>query len=89
MSGVSDLVSNHDLSTEEMLQAIADIIPLGWEYPDVSCARITLNGREFATDNFKETIWKLSETIAIYGTPCGAVDVCYMEQKPEADEGPF
>ena len=41
------------------------------------------------TENFKETIWKQTASIMIHGEQRGAVEVCYLEEMPENNEGPF
>jgi GAF domain-containing protein len=41
------------------------------------------------TNNFKETSWKQSRDIALRGERIGIVEVCYLEEKPVTDEGPF
>ncbi|MEW6571642.1 MAG: ATP-binding protein [Nitrospirota bacterium] len=59
------------------------------DIPKIICAYITLGDREFRTANFKETIWKQESSISVYGNPIGTVGVCYLEERPLADEGPF
>ena len=66
-----------------------DLIPPAFQYPDITCARITFEGGEFATDGFRETPWKQSSDIVISGETVGTVDVCYLEEMPVMDEGPF
>ena len=55
---ISRLVEKRKLSLDEILQGIVDLIPPAWQYPDITCAKINLNGKEFKTHNFKETIWQ-------------------------------
>ncbi len=86
---ISSLVEKPDVSLDEILQDIVDIIPPSWQYPEVTCSRILLNGKEYETENFKETNWKQSSDIFIYGDLLGSLEVCYLEEKPEIDEGPF
>jgi len=74
---------------DEIIQGIADLIPASWEYSDITCARITFKGREYKTGNFNETAWKQSANISVFGEKAGFVEVCYLQAKPAADEGPF
>ena len=39
--------------------------------------------------NFKNTRWKLSRGITVNNEQVGTLEVCYLEEKPELDEGPF
>ena len=41
------------------------------------------------TDNFRETRWKQSADINVHGNNVGSVEVYYLEERPDADEGPF
>lgn len=56
--GISDLVEKRGISLEGILQGTVDLIPQSWQYPDITCARITLEGQEFRTENFRETHWR-------------------------------
>jgi len=87
--GISSLVEKPGVSLEEIIQGTVDLIPPSWQYPEVTCARLTLQGKEYKTRNFRETAWRQSSDIAVAGEPAGCVEVCYLEEKPESDEGPF
>jgi len=87
--GISDLVEEKGALLEEILQGTVDLIPPAWKYPEVTCARITLDDQEFTTENLRETNWKQSSDLVVYGDYVGAVEVYYLEEKPESDEGPF
>ncbi len=76
-------------SLEDILQETVDLVPPAWHHPETTCSRIVIEGKEFRTNNFKETEWKQSEDIEVKGTIVGAVEVYYLEKKPELDEGPF
>jgi PAS domain S-box-containing protein len=87
--GIANLVEQKDLLLEEILQGTVNLIPPSWQYPEITCARIILHGREWKTNNFRETIWKQSCDIKVHGEPSGVLEVYYLEEKPEIDEGPF
>ncbi len=87
--GVSKLLENPDVSLEGVLQETVNLIPPAWRYPEITCARILFEKREFKTKNFNETPWKQSAEIRMYGKKVGAVEVYYLEQNPTLDEGPF
>ncbi len=74
---------------EEKLENIVHLLPSGWQYPEIACARITLEGKEYKTDNFKETPWKQASEIIIHDERIGTVEVYYLEEKPVSEEGPF
>ena len=86
---ISRVLDRHDISLEENLELIAEVLPPAWHYPEITCARITFDGRKFTTENFKETIWRQASEIIVHGEQVGVVEVYYLEEKPELDEGPF
>jgi PAS domain S-box-containing protein len=86
---ISGIVEKSGIPLEEIIQKIVDIIPSFWQYPEIACSRIILEGREWRTINFRETIWKQTNDIIIHGKRMGILEVFYMEEKPERDEGPF
>lgn len=87
--GISALVFRPGTSLEEILQGTADLIPPSWQYPGITCARIVLEDHEFKTENFRETAWRQASDIKVRGERTGSVEVCYLEEMVESDEGPF
>jgi len=87
--GISRLVEQENTSLDDILQGVVDLIPPAWQYPEVTCARISLRSKEFKTPNFVETEWKQTEPIAVNGRRTGTVEVHYLEARPFAFEGPF
>ena len=86
---ISKLRERTDFSLEDILQAILDLIPPAWQYPEITCARIIFNGSEFTTTNYKHSRWKLARDIMVYSERIGTLEVCYLEEKSELAEGPF
>jgi two-component system, LuxR family, sensor kinase FixL len=86
---ISSLVERKGASLDEILQGTVDIIPEAWQYPDITGSRIVLEKRIFKTGNFKETPWVQSQSIVVQGIEIGSLDVCYLQDKPQRDEGPF
>lgn len=87
--GIAALVEEPGISLSALLQRIIDLIPAAWQYPEVTCASISLEGEEFKTKNFRETPWKLVSGIKVEGREVGMLQVHYVEERPQADEGPF
>ncbi|MDD4857016.1 MAG: response regulator [Candidatus Krumholzibacteria bacterium] len=86
---ISQLIDNQDRTQDQMLQEALDVLPSGWQYQDITCARIVLEHQEFRTRNYRETIWKLSRGIFVQGKLIGGLEVCYLEERADAAEGPF
>ncbi len=86
---ISKLVEKPGVSLDEILQGTTETIPPSWQYPEVTCARIVLDGQEFKTERFRETPWRQTSDITMHGQRVGTVEICYLEERPEVDEGPF
>jgi len=86
---IFDFCDKYDIFEEGALQVVVDLISTAWQYPLITTARIILKGNEVKTQDFKETIWKQTAEIIVMDEQIGTVEVCYLEEKPESDEGPF
>jgi len=86
---IGEIVEKPGILLKDILQETAEIIPQSWRYPEICEARITLHGQTFQTTNFTRTKWCLSNNLFINGVVSGEVTVCYREEKPTRDEGPF
>ena len=89
LHAVTKLTAESRGSVDERLKAAVDLIPPGWQYPEITCACITCDGGQFATPGFRTTPWMQSADILVGGAVVGRIEVCYLEEKPSSDEGPF
>jgi two-component system, sensor histidine kinase and response regulator len=89
MFGISKLIEQKETTPDKVFMESVKLIPLGWHYPDVTCARIKIGKQEFKTDNFRASKWKQSADITVSRKIVGTLEVCYLKKKPELDEGPF
>jgi hypothetical protein len=78
-----------DFSLDAVLQAVIDFIPPALQYPEIACARLIFGKYEIKTKNFIDTQWKISREITVADKWAGTLEVCYLEEKPELEEGPF
>ena len=86
---ISNLIEKPGTSLEDIAQGAVDLIPPSWKYPEITCARLILEGREFRTENFRETVWGQTSHIIVHGEQMGTLEVYYLEERPEEYEGPF
>ncbi|MFW6123602.1 MAG: PAS domain S-box protein [Acidobacteriota bacterium] len=86
---VSELSSKADLSLKDLLQKSVELIPSAWHYPDITCARIVVENKQYESKKFKKTKWSQSEDIKVAGKKLGSIEVCHLEEKPELNNGPF
>ncbi len=87
--GIAKVAEQFDSSLDEILQAIVKLLPPAWQYPEITCGKIVVDGRTFSTPNFQETSHKQIANIVIAGKRRGFVEVVYLKAMPELDEGPF
>ena len=87
--GIAELSVNRDNTISEILQQSVDLIPPSWQYPDITCARITYEEDEYKTDNFRQTKWGQTEDLFVDGQKVGIIEVYYLKERKELDEGPF
>jgi PAS domain S-box-containing protein len=87
--GTSQLIVTPECTLEKVFQGTVDLIPQSWQYPEITCARIIFEGKEFKTPNWKESEWMQSTDLITEKGKIGVIEVAYLEQKHEIDEGPF
>ena len=87
--GIARLGAEPEFSLEQVLQGIVQLLAPAWLYPEITSAKIVLDGREYSTTRFKEGLNQQRAEIFINGDKRGVVEVTYQEEKPELDEGPF
>ena len=87
--GIVRIAERPDITLDELYQEVADLLPEAWQYPEIACARIIIDNKAFQTENYRETEWKQSSDIIVREARAGVVDICYLEERPEIDEGMF
>jgi len=87
--GIAQIAGRPEVSLEETLQNIVELLPPAWQYPEICFARITLDSRAYVTAEFRDSSIRQKADIIVAGTRRGSVEVFYVENRPELDEGPF
>jgi len=88
MFGVAESICTRD-TLEETFQDIAEFLPPSSHYPEITRGKVLFDGKEYVSEPFEETGWKQSSNIIVNGEPQGSIEVYYLEERPEVDEGPF
>lgn len=89
LSRIAIVIDEPDITLDELYQRVVDLLPHGWQYPEITCARITIGNKTFTTRNYRATAWKLSSVIRMHGAKLGTLEVNYLEERPEIEVGPF
>ncbi|NQT64111.1 MAG: nucleotidyltransferase domain-containing protein [Candidatus Marinimicrobia bacterium] len=86
---IDKILNQQELSIPELLNQIVHVIPLGWQYPDICQARITYGQIDYCSAESVESSWVLSAEITFNNEILGSVNVRYIEERPNLDQGPF
>ncbi len=87
--GISKLTERLDITLAELFQGTVELISPSWQYPEITCSRLIIENQEFKTKNFRKTEFKQISAIYVNGVQTGNLEVYYLEQKPNINEGSF
>lgn len=87
--GIMQIAVRPNLSLEELLQNIVNLLPPAMQHPEFAVGRIILDHRPYTTTNFHESPRKLSADIVVNGKRRGAVEIAYLENTPPSELGLF
>jgi DNA-binding CsgD family transcriptional regulator len=87
--GIAQLTELHSDSIDDLLRDLVNFLPSSWQYPEITCARIMFQGKNYKSNGFSVTKWRQASRIFLYKEPVGEVAMFYLEERPAADEGPF
>lgn len=86
----TNILRREGVSIVEMLGEIAKILPAAWQYPDDTIARIKYGKDIFVSSSkFKETSWCQRKSFETIDGKEGAIEVFYLTEHSQQDEGPF
>jgi signal transduction histidine kinase len=87
--GIAQVAERPNVTLDQMLQSIVELLPPAWLHPDVAMARIIVDGHDYTTPRFQDRSPKQIAEIVVNGARRGIIEVVYTEERPELDEGPF
>ncbi len=87
--GTLELLADTDQPIQAQLQRMVKTLTLAWQYPNICLCRIRIGGDVFQSEAFAETPWVQTSPILVDGAPVGGLEIHYLEERPELDEGPF
>jgi len=86
---VQETLGQPGVKTQEALNRIIEVIPPGWQYPEICQSEITFGENVFQSAEFVKTPWVQHSDIIMQDQAVGRISVYYTEEKPDLDEGPF
>jgi len=82
-------IINEGKSVDDVLQQIAFVIPLGWQFPEYTVARINYNDKEYSSEYFIETEWVQTQRFQTSDGGTGSIDVFYVREFASISGDPF
>lgn len=86
---ISKLIQNPYNTYKDVLQGVIEIISNSCQYPEITCAKLTIENEEIKTDNFIETAWKISSKIIVSKEEIGLLEVVYFKKQPLSNKESF
>jgi len=77
LQNFSRLLRKEKNNLEKILEGTVKLLPSSLQYPEDAGACITFKGREFKTQDYESTPWKISSHLELYGEQTGTLEVCY------------
>ncbi len=72
-----------------VLRQLAALLPPAWQYPEITAARISFEGREYLSRPFSLSKWSQKAVFRTSGGKAGEIAIFYLEEVPLEQEGPF
>jgi len=85
----SRIADQPDISIQEVFQEAVQLLPGAWRYSEIACGRIRFDDQVFETHPGAQSPWCQKAEIRVGGWERGSVEICYLEERPEEDEGQF
>ncbi len=86
---IEELLHQEGLTLDEIFERVVEMLPEAFQYPEICRARIVYQDRVFTSVEYKETPWALRAEMFFQDRSIGSICVCYTEERPESDVGPF
>lgn len=83
------LTEDLDMPFTDLAQLLVDSIPVAWQYPGITAARLEYAGMIISTHDFVETPWMLKAEASTRDSQLIKLSIVYLEEMPVEDEGQF
>jgi PAS domain S-box-containing protein len=87
--GLSRLVNRPQTSLDQICQETAELIRNAYQYPDITRVRITLDGVQYKTNDFRKSELSQYAQINVCDDKAGSVEVYYVGEPHKGEQGPF
>jgi hypothetical protein len=76
---LDELLSVHDLTSVDLFAKLIEFLPLGWQYSAICEVRIKFEGKEWLSEDFRETEWMQRAELVIDNNICGEIEIAYLQ----------
>jgi two-component system, NtrC family, sensor kinase len=87
--GMAQVTRKPGRTLPELLNAISELLPPAWQFPEIAGARIVLDGQEYRAGTVQPRSHVQSSPVVVAGEPRGAVEVIYSQPVPQVPSAPF
>ena len=85
---INQLTADRELRVEEIFDRAIGLIPIAWQYPELTVVRIDVHNKTYASPKYAETPWQLRADILEADTKVGEIIIGYLKQ-PDGLKDPF
>lgn len=85
---ISGLIEKKN-TLEDIFEGTVTLLPGAMELKEIVSARLSVSGKEYRTDRFRETPWKLLRPISAWNRSVGFVEINYLEGPPRSPSSLF
>lgn len=85
----SKTIETPNMTLESMINKLITILPVAWQFPEITCSKIALDDNEYTEGNWDEVKARQSANLMVNNQERGTVSVGYTEERPDDYEGPF
>lgn len=87
--GTFKLFNKMDTPLEKILQEVVNLIPGGWQFSEIACARLMVGDMEYRSEHYSESEWMLASPVSINKEQIGVIEIAYIEKRQDCYKGPF
>lgn len=85
---VSRTLADRRRSLPDTLAQLVEVIPRGWQFPELATVRLRWHDQEWAASGFRSTPWSMTQDIRGRAGPVGSIEVAYRERPPVPASAP-
>jgi len=86
---LSGHLNNPEFNMEQILDSVVKEMPQGWQNPKATCVRLTIEGKEYKSANFRQTELKQTADIFRDGEQIGVLEVYLLPKSMLNCDQPF